>query len=238
MQVSSLGADGGPWDYPGRWLVLAPHPDDFEVVAVTLQRLAGKGCELHLEVLTGGASGVEDTFAKGWRAKTSAREREQRESCRRFGLPKQRLRFHRLPEDGEGHMRDDEENEGRVREILHRVDPDGVVLPHGMDSNADHRRTYRYFERWQAEQSQPPLALLVRDPKTIGMRLDLVTVFDEGEAAWKADLLRCHSSQHERNLRTRGIGFDERILGMNREIGAEVGAGFAEGFEVVGGLGG
>jgi hypothetical protein len=64
------------------------------------------------------------------------------------------------------------------------------------------------------------------------MRLDLVTVFDDGEAAWKGGLLRCHRSQHERNLRSRGIGFDERILAMNRGIGTEVDAPFAEGFEL------
>ena len=235
MKVARLGKDDGPWDKPRRWLILAPHPDDFEVVAVTMRRLADQGCALYLEVLTGGASGVEDRFATGWEAKTRAREQEQYESCRRFGLSEERIRFHRFPEDGEGHMRDDADNERCVGEILERIDPEAVVLPHGRDSNADHRRTFRYFDRWQAGRAQPPLALLVRDPKTIGMRLDLVTEFDEGEAAWKAELLRCHRSQQKRNLRTRGLGFDERILAMNREIGAEVGAHFAEAFEVRGG---
>lgn len=233
MKPARFGIDDGPWDTPRRWLVLAPHPDDFEVVAVTMRRLAERGCELFVEVLTGGASGVEDDFAEGWEAKTAAREHEQRESCRSFGLAEDRLRFHRLAEDGGGHMRDDAVNESRVREILDRVKADAVVLPHGRDSNADHRRTFRYFERWRNGQVDTPLALLVRDPKTLGMRLDLVTTFGEEEAAWKAALLRCHRSQHERNLRTRGIGFDERILATNREVGAEVGAVFAEGFEVL-----
>ena len=230
MRPARFGIDPGPWDGPRRWLVLAPHPDDFEVVAVTMRRLAERGCELVVEVLTGGASGVEDGFAEGWEAKTVAREDEQRESCRRFGLAEERLRFHRLAEDEAGHLRDDAANEARVRAILDRVRPEAVVLPHGRDSNADHRRTFRYYERWRGAQDPGPPALLVRDPKSLGMRLDLVTVFDAEEAAWKGELLRCHRSQHARNLRSRGIGFDERILAMNREIGSEVGEAFAEGF--------
>ncbi|MCP5546452.1 MAG: PIG-L family deacetylase [Akkermansiaceae bacterium] len=233
MKPSRFGIDEGPWDHARRWLVLAPHPDDFEVVAVTMRRLAERGCGLFLDVLTGGASGVEDVFAEGWEAKTVAREEEQRESCRLFGLAEESLRFHRLTEDSEGHMIDDWENEARVHAILDRVRPDAVVLPHGKDSNADHRRTFRFFEHWRGAQDDPPLALLVRDPKTLGMRMDLVTVFGEDEAVWKAELLRCHRSQHERNLRSRGTGFDERILAMNRSVGNECGAACAEAFELL-----
>ncbi|BCX46160.1 glcNac-PIde-N-acetylase family [Haloferula helveola] len=235
MKPARFGLDPGPWDEPRRWLVLAPHPDDFEVVAVTMRLLAERGCDLFLEVLSGGASGVEDVFAESWEEKTAARESEQKASCERFGLPLERLKFHRLPEDEAGYIRDDEANDAAIRKILDRVGPEAVVLPHGRDSNADHRRVFRCFERWRGEQQKKPLALLVRDPKTFGMRLDLVTEFDDEAAEWKAELLRCHHSQHERNLRSRGIGFDERILATNREIGAEVGAAYAEGFEVMGG---
>jgi len=230
-----LGRDGGPWDRIRRCLVLAPHPDDFEVAAVTLRRLEQAGVELFLEVLTGGASGVEDCFAATWEEKTAAREGEQMESCRRFGLPESRVRFHRLAEDDAGHMLGDKDNEDRVREILDRVDADAVVLPHGSDTNADHRRTFRMFDCWARDRESPPLALLVRDPKTLGMRLDLVVAFGEEDAEWKAELLRCHSSQQERNLRNRGYGLDARILGVNREIAVEAGldAPHAEGFELL-----
>ena len=214
--------------------MLAPHPDDFEVVAVTMRRLAAKDAKLFLEVLTSGASGVEDGFAGTWDEKADAREGEQRESGKVFGLDDGVIRFHRLVEDEEGHMLEDDYNEGLVGASLDRVRPDVVVLPHGSDTNADHRRTFRMFDRWAQEQKNPPEALLVRDPKTTGMRLDLVTLFGAEEAEWKAELLRCHASQQERGLRTRGHGLDERVLRMNREIAAELGgvAKFAEGFEV------
>jgi len=229
-----LGRDDGPWQRVRRWLVLAPHPDDFDIVAVTLRRLEKEGAELFLEVLTGGASGVEDVFAATWEEKTTAREAEQLAACRLFGLEEVRIRFHRLAEDEEGHMIENRENEDRVRAILDRVGADGVILPHGSDSNADHRRTFRIFDDWAREQRRPVLALLVRDPKTLGMRLDLVTPFGEEEVEWKAEMLRCHASQHERNLRSRGHGLDERILRVNRGVAEEAGIGeeFAEGFEV------
>jgi LmbE family N-acetylglucosaminyl deacetylase len=228
-----LGVDPGPWDRVRHWLVLAPHPDDFDVVAVTLRHFADAGARLTLEVLSGGASGVEDAFATGWEAKTAAREAEQRESCARFGPPALEPRFHRLLEDAAGHMADVAGNRARVHALLDLHSPDGVVLPHGNDSNADHRRTFRWFKAWRDAQASPPVALLVRDPKNLGMRVDLVTPYAPETAAWKAALLRCHRSQHARNLRSRGIGFDERILGPDRAAGQAFGFTAAECFEAV-----
>lgn len=232
---SVLGRDSGPWDAVRHWLVLAPHPDDFDVVAVTMRHFSRCVAEITLEVLSGGASGVEDVFASGWEQKTGSREQEQRESCAVFGLDPGRLRFHRLIEDEVGHMADVPENLARVHQILEASTADGVILPHGNDSNADHRRTFRWFAAWRATRPRPPLALLTRDPKTIGMRTDLLTPYDEAAAAWKAGLLRCHRSQHERNLRSRGIGFDERILASDRAAAEPFGCMAAECFEILAG---
>ena len=228
---SVLGVDHGPWELVCHWLVLAPHPDDFDVVAVTLRHFARSGADITLDVLSGGASGVEDAFAAGWEAKTAARETEQRESCARFGLLPGNPGFHRLSEDPDGHMEDGLENQARVHALLDARSPDGVILPHGNDSNADHRRTYRWFRRWWDSRPHPPLALLVRDPKNLGMRVDLITPYDAEDAIWKADLLRCHRSQHQRNLRTRGIGFDQRIIDPDREAAARYGFYAVESFE-------
>jgi hypothetical protein len=58
--------------------------------------------------------------------------------------------------------------------------------------------------------------------------------FGEEEAEWKGQLLRFHRSQHERNLRTRGHGFDERVLRINRETAATAAGSmrYAEVFEL------
>jgi hypothetical protein len=66
------------------------------------------------------------------------------------------------------------------------------------------------------------------------MRSDLLMDFGEHEAAWKAELLRFHRSQHTRNLHTRNIGFDQRVLNLNRQSAAKAkgGATYAEAFEI------
>ncbi|QJW85582.1 hypothetical protein HK414_26830 [Ramlibacter terrae] len=67
------------------------------------------------------------------------------------------------------------------------------------------------------------------------MRVDLYFAFGEGEAAWKARLLRCHRSQQARNLRTRGTGFDARVLEVNRQAAQSLGLAepYAETFELM-----
>ena len=90
------------------------------------------------------------------------------------------------------------------------------------------------LQRFAAETDFTFLALLNRDPKTRHMQSDLYAFFDEKEAQWKAELLRCHCSQQQRNLNTRGYGFDERILRVNREVAGGVTgrAAYAEVFEI------
>ncbi len=203
-------------------LVLAPHPDDFDAVAVTLRFFRDRGNEIRLSVLSPSSSGVEDSFCYPPTRENKAfiREQEQRASCSIFGLAFERLEFLRLHEDESGHLLDCEENYARLGPHLHGIRPDLVLMPHGNDSNAGHRAAYRLLRRFAQEANPPVAVLLNRDPKTLEMRPDLFTVFGEEEARWKAGLLRCHLSQHQRNLNTRGFGFDERILRVNREAAA------------------
>lgn len=76
--------------------------------------------------------------------------------------------------------------------------------------------------------------MLNRDPKTIAMREDVYVLFGEEDAVWKRALLRHHESQQRRNMRTRGIGFDERILAGNARIASAAARDglFAEAFEL------
>ena len=45
-----------------RLLVLGPHPDDFDVIGVTLRYFWEQGNPLFVGVATSGSSGVEDSF--------------------------------------------------------------------------------------------------------------------------------------------------------------------------------
>ena len=218
-----------------RLLVLAPHPDDFDEIGVTLRFFRDNGNPTHLAVLSSGASGVEDTFCTPPTKETKAnvREQEQRLSCQFFGLRDTNLDFLRLAEDAGGHILESPDNLKQIRNCVYEIRPDIVLLPHGNDTNACHRRTCAMFLSIASEASFPLAAFFNQDPKTISMRCDLYTPFGSEEAEWKATLLRFHASQHQRNLNTRAKGFDERILEVNRQIAIKMPGEheFAEAFE-------
>ena len=210
-------------------LVLAPHPDDFDAIGVTLRRLHERQHLLHLAVLTVGANGVDGRGSRD--EKTALREAEQADSCRFFGLPAARCRFLRLWDDPLA----DAQDHARLRAHILGLGPDLVFMPHGNDSNATHRRAYQSFCAIAAGDRLTLRACLNQDAKTLAMRRDLYTSFDADLAEWKAQLLRHHRSQQQRNLRTRHIGFDARVLQLNRDAAASLGldSPYAEVFELM-----
>ncbi len=220
---------------PLRILTLAPHPDDFDAVGVTMKFFLRNGHSVGLAVVRTG-SGVEDAYRPGLtlEGKASLREQEQRRSLHFFGLPEKSLTFLPLSNDTDDQPVDCPENTSAIETILRQEAPDIVVLPHSNDTNSGHRVMYSLFTQAAQRLDQPLVAWLNRDPKTIGMRTDLYMPFEQEEADWKATLLRCHDSQHQRNLHTRGHGFDDRILDTNRTIAHELSLAheYAEAFEI------
>jgi len=217
-------------------LVLAPHPDDLDAIGVTARYLLENGNPLHVVVATAGASGVEDEYCSPPTvgAKAEIREAEQRASCQFLRLPETQLTFLRLEEDQTGHPVQNRVSTDRVRQQLLSRRPSLVFLPHGHDTNLGHQRIYAMFRQVARKAGYPLAAFLNQDPKTIQMRCDVYLGFGETAAAWKAELLRFHRSQHQRNLSQRGYGFDERILRMNRHSAqsCSMQAPYAEVFEL------
>lgn len=215
-------------------VVLAPHPDDFDAIAVTLHYFHQRGDTIHLAVLTTGASGVEDGFngACTTEEKAALREAEQTASCAFFGLPSDRVTFLRLPPDEKGNPRLDDANRACIRNYLSAHQADLVFMPHGNDSNMTHQRTYALFRAVAIADNLKLWAVLNQDAKTLAMRTDLYVPFDASSAKWKAELLRLHLSQHQRNVNTRGQGFDARVLAVNRQTGLKLGTEYAEVFEL------
>lgn len=211
-------------------VVLAPHPDDFDAIAVSMRHLHRSGHAIHVAILTSGASGVDDGFEGAFDDATKAgvREAEQRASLRLFGLPDERLTFLRLWEQENAACRE------RLRAYLSAMRPHIVFMPHGNDSNATHRRTWETFCSIAEQDRLDVCACLNRDAKTVDMRVDLLMPYDAQAAAWKRELLRMHRSQQARNQRTRGHGFDERVLSVDRAAASALGLSepFAETFEL------
>lgn len=219
-----------------RLLVLAPHPDDFDAIGVTMRFFRKNGNPLYVAVATSGARGVEDTFCPppSLEVKIKIREQEQRDSCHFFGLPEACLTFLRLEEDKTGNLLNNEANIDRVRRCFFSQSPAMVFLPHWHDTNLTHQRVYSMLHQVVLEASYPLAIFLNRDPKTIKMRCDFYLDYDETSAAWKEKLLRLHQSQHQRNLNHRGHGMDERILNVDRHSAkvCSLNAQYAEIFEI------
>ena len=219
-----------------RLLVLAPHPDDFDAIAITLRHFQTRGNEIHLAVLSGGSQGVQDSYARPPTREQKARLREQEQivSCRFFGLAPARHQFLRLPEAEDGELAHNTSSQARLRQQLSQVSPDILFLPYGDDSNSGHRRTYAMARAAAQEWGKPLLALYNQDAKTLSFRTDLCVGFDQTRADWKCTLLRFHDSQQARNIETRGHGFDDRILHFNRKLAQmlKLAAPYAEAFQI------
>ena len=217
-------------------LILAPHPDDFDAIGVTMRFFQKRGFPLNLVVATSGASGVEDSFCSPPtpQAKGRLREQEQKNSCRFFGLPESNLTFLRLEEDEEGHPKEHRANIGTLQEHFMKIRPEMVFLPHWRDTNLGHQRMYAMFRQVAAKSGYPLVAFLNRDPKTLQMRCDVFLEYGEETALWKAKLLRFHQSQHQRNLNQRNHGIDERILQVDLQSAdlCLLGEKYAEVFEL------
>lgn len=216
---------------PLRIVVLAPHPDDFDAIGVSMRFLHARGHTIDVAVLTAGASGVDAGFggANSVAEKAALREAEQMASCRFFGLSASQLTFMHLW--GSGH---DATDDARLRAWLRAKRPQLAFMPHGNDTNHTHRRVYETFRAIAQADGLDVWACLNRDAKTASMRTDLYMGFGEEEAQWKAQLLRFHASQQSRNLRMRDEGFDARVLRMNRDSAKDCGNAqpYAETFEL------
>jgi LmbE family N-acetylglucosaminyl deacetylase len=216
-------------------LLVAPHPDDFDAIGGTLKFLSGNGNPLNVIVACTG-SGVEDSYCPGatLAEKAQLREKEQRDSLRFFGLPENCLSFLHFKNDTDDQAMETQANIDILEKLIMKQAPDIIFLPHGNDTNSAHRAIYCMVRRIASRSRLSIALLLIRDPKTISMRPDLYFPFGEAEAGWKAELLRFHDSQQQRNLNTRGYGFDERILKHNRQLACELSLNepYAEAFEL------
>ncbi len=219
--------------------VLAPHPDDFDAVAVVLSYLAEHDRTLYLSVLTGGENGVVDGFdgVKSDEDKQQLRQREQLASCELFGLSQWFVRFLNLPKSAQGSFAVTPDNCRRITEEISRSGAGILILPHGNDSNSTHQFCAQLVVQACQDSGWAGEIWFNRDEKTLAMRDDLYIAFDEDKAHWKAELLRAHRSQQHRNQITRGHGFDERVLRMNAETANRLGIAstrqtYAESFEI------
>jgi len=228
----------------GRVLVLGPHPDDPECVAITCRLLRKCGCELWYAIVSLSPSGVEDAYGpcaahRGFPSlknlKADIRREEQIRSTEMFGLPRDHLAFLGLEEERD---LDCASNREKIQDHLKLLGPEMVILPAGRDTNRTHAWVNRVFRECAGDLAlligRPVVALYNEDPKTLAMREDLYVLFGPEGARWKGSLLKAHDSQAHRNQLAYGMGFHERILRMNQATHRRLSAGrpspFAAGY--------
>jgi LmbE family N-acetylglucosaminyl deacetylase len=209
----------------GKVLILGPHPDDPESVAITSRTLMRLGCDIWTTIVSISPSGVEDEYAQRWQnndsissqnKKIEIRRREQTLATEMFGLTPDRLTFLGI-EENKG--LDNPNSSAKIRDHLLSIAPDIVIMPIGKDLNQTHAWVYKVFRECAEDlilkKEKSVVALYNEDPKTFEIRHDLFVLFGEESADWKRALLRIHDSQQQRNIHSRDMGFDKRILHMN-----------------------
>ena len=223
------------WPEKLKLLVTAPHPDDFDAIGVTLRYMVGQGHELYVVVAETG-SGIDKVYGAGMVQddRRQLRVREQTASFRFFGLSGTHYRFLKLNNENDDQVADDSENRIFLEKLIREIRPDMLFMPHGNDTNRAHRAMYAMMKAIASKVEWPVALMLNSDVKTVDIRKDFYVPFDETQAQWKSELLRYHDSQHQRNLRDRGYGFDERVLMLNRKTAAGLGISepYAASFEL------
>ena len=223
------------WNRSLRLLVTAPHPDDFDAISVTLRRMVQAGHTLFAAVAQTG-SGIDPIYGAGMNQqdRTALRNREQESSFKFFGIEPSHYQILALENEPDDQVAYSQDNIAVLEGIVREIKPDVLFMPHGNDTNRAHRDMCRMMQDIAKRMDWPIALMLNSDVKTVEMRKDVYTAFDREEAAWKGELLRHHDSQHQRNLRVRGHGFDDRVLMLNERTAKGLGlsAPYAESFEI------
>lgn len=219
-------------------LVLCPHPDDFDVAAVTLRFFYRKGSEIYVAVAPT-SRGVLDSFydkEASAEQRIVTREGEQRDSMLCFGLEQAQFEFfpHSCDLDANGELAYSETNMKLVEQCVFQQRPEAIFIPHPNDANPAHSAMYQMVKEVLLKNHLPVKLFKQMDPKTTDLRIDTYTPMSDEDMAWKAQLFDFHKTQDHRNQTTRGITLSERILASNAAIAEvhQLSCSAAEAFEI------
>ncbi len=197
-----------------RVLALAPHSDDFDINAITLKYFQQGGATIKLDVFSLD-NGVDADF-EPQTPPAEIRKREQLASLSFFDLDVEAVTFVDTVCDQTGQTVYHPQNMQTITDSIEAFAPDVILTPHPNDSNSAHQSVVKML--YEVKVKRDIIVMHNHDPKTFEMKPNAFMPFDSEQARWKAKLLRHHESQHSRNLKTRGYGFEDRILNVSREI--------------------
>jgi len=216
-------------------LVLAPHPDDYDAIAITMKLLQQCDNRIFVRVLGTGWNRVEDEICDPAtpEAKAALQRQEFHESCRRFELNEDDVAFLDMKEDSSGYIRKHPFNIELLKKAITEIKPQLIFMPHWNDTSNDRRlaATLAWDALDELGLSTPLLHFYT--PKTRTMYRHFYTVFSRSEADWKAGQLQCHRSIQQHYMAHYGIGFVDKIIQLNYDAGRDIGKDkYAEVFEM------
>ncbi|UCG42178.1 MAG: PIG-L family deacetylase [candidate division WOR-3 bacterium] len=200
-----------------RPLVIAPHTDDGEFgCGGTMARLVEEGAEVHYAAL----SIAEDSVPAGLPRETLAREVTK--ATRELGLDERNLIVERIP------VRRFPEFRQQILELLvdlnRRIEPDLVLLPCSTDTHQDHQvvsqEGFRAFKKTTLLGYEIPW-------NNLTFSTNAFVFLEPRHLEAKLRAVRCYVSQLGRKYVD-----EEFIRSLARTRGVQIGAEYAESFEV------
>lgn len=127
-------------DLSGTFLILAPHPDDEALgCGGLIARLCANGNPPHVVIMTGGGGSLRGHSAMPESEVVEARRKLTLASAHELGLPKENIHFLDFID---GHISDRPEKEmERFRELIARLQPSVILVPHRGEGWPDHTAT-------------------------------------------------------------------------------------------------
>lgn len=126
--------------FSGTALILAPHPDDEALgCGGLIARLCAEGNPPHVVIMTGGGGSLRDHSDMPENEVIEARRKLTFASARELGLLRENIHFLDFID---GHISDRLEKEmARLREIIVRLQPSAILVPHRGEGWPDHTAT-------------------------------------------------------------------------------------------------
>jgi glycosyltransferase involved in cell wall biosynthesis/LmbE family N-acetylglucosaminyl deacetylase len=138
-------------------LVIAPHPDDETLgCGATIARKTAAGSPVHIAIITDGRGSHRSSIISP-DALARIRCAEAIEAAARLGVDPEHITFLQIP-DGES-AQNRELIQSRIVELVQRLRPADVFIPHRIDRNADHRALGALFESLAREGRLAPRVL-------------------------------------------------------------------------------
>ncbi|MGD1822473.1 MAG: PIG-L deacetylase family protein [Pleomorphochaeta sp.] len=205
-------------DKKRRILVLAPHTDDGELgCGATIAKLVKEGADVYYVAFSIAEDSVPDGLPKDILAI------EVRNATEKLGIPSENLIIKRYPV-----RRFDEHRQDILEELVQlnrNLSPDLVFIPNLKDLHQDHftiaNEALRAFKRTSILSYELPW-------NNLTFTTNCFQIVDYEDLLVKIEALKCYQSQNHRNYLT-----SDFILGLATTRGVQIGAKYAELFEVV-----